>query len=65
VLASDATGAPLEEALNTARTCLVEIESGLLETLIDATDDSAFARNACPMLKPRPGDTIAKKKKCH
>jgi hypothetical protein len=65
VLASEATGAPLDEALNTARTCLVQLESGLLEALIDAEDGSAFARNACPMLKARPGATVTKKKKCH
>jgi hypothetical protein len=64
-LASGATGAPLDEALNTARTCLVQLESGLLQALIDADDGSAFARNACPMLKPRPGATIMKRKKCH
>jgi len=65
VLASGAAGAPLEEALNTARTCLVQVESGLLEALIEAEDGSAFARNACPLLKSRPGATVAKKKKCH
>jgi hypothetical protein len=65
VLASDAAGAPLEEALNTARTCLVQLESGLLQALIDADDGSAFARNTCPILKSRPGATVAKKKKCH
>jgi hypothetical protein len=65
VLASDAAGAPLDEALNTARTCLVQLESGLLQALIDADDGSAFARNACPILKPRPGATVTKKKKCH
>jgi hypothetical protein len=65
VLASDTAGAPLEEALNTALTCMVQLESGLLQALIDADDGSAFARNACPMLKARPGATIAKKKKCH
>jgi hypothetical protein len=65
VLASDAAGAPLDEALNTARTCLVQLESGLLQALIDAEDGSAFARNACPMLKSRPGATVTKKKKCH
>jgi hypothetical protein len=64
VLASDAAGAALEEALNTARTCLVQLESGLLEALIDADDGSAFTRNACPMLKSRPGATVMKKKKC-
>lgn len=65
VLASDAAGVPLDEALNTARTCLVQLESGLLQALIDADAGSAFARNACPMLKPRPGATVMKKKKCH
>jgi hypothetical protein len=65
VLASGAAGAPLDEALNTARTCLVQLESGLLQALIDADDGSAFARNVCPMLKPRPGATIMKRKKCH
>jgi len=65
VLASDAAGARLEEALNTARTCLVQLESALLEALIDTDDGSAFARNACPMLKPRPGASVMKKKKCH
>jgi hypothetical protein len=65
VLGSDVAGAPLEEALNTARTCLVQLESGLLQALIDAGDGSALARNACPMLKPRPGATVMKKKKCH
>jgi hypothetical protein len=65
VLASDVTGAPLEEALNTARACLVQLESGLLEALIDADDGSAFTRNACPLLKSRPGATVLKKKKCH
>jgi len=64
VLATDTAGAPLEDALNTARTCMVQLESGLLQALIDADDGSAFARNACPLLKPRPGATIAKKKKC-
>jgi hypothetical protein len=65
VLASDAAGAPLDEALNITHTCLVQLESALLQALIDADDGSAFARNACPVLKPRPGATIAKKKKCH
>jgi hypothetical protein len=65
VLGSEATGAPLDEALNTARACLVQLESGFLEALIDAEDGSAFARNACPMLKSRPGATVTKKKKCH
>lgn len=65
VLASDAAGAPLDDALNTARTCLVQLESELLQALIDADDGSAFARNACPLLKSRPGATIVKKKKCH
>jgi hypothetical protein len=65
VLASQATGAPLDEASNTARTCIVQLESGLLEALIDAEDGSALARNACPLLKPRPGATVLKKKKCH
>jgi hypothetical protein len=65
VLASDTTGAALDEALNTARTCLVQLESGLLQALIDADDGSAFARNSCPMLKSRRGATVAKKKKCH
>ena len=65
VLATDTAGAPLEDALNTARTCMVQLESGLLQALIDADDGSAFARNACPLLRPRPGATIAKKKKCH
>jgi hypothetical protein len=65
VLASDTAGAPLDDALNTARTCMVQLESELLQALIDADDGSAFARNACPLLKSRPGATIAKKKKCH
>ncbi len=65
VLASDAVGVPLEEALNTARTCFVQLESELLEALIEADDGSAYARNVCPMLKSRPGGAIAKKKKCH
>ena len=65
VLASDAAGAPLDEALHTARACLVPLESALLQALIDADDGSAFARNACPMLKSRPGASVAKKKKCH
>ncbi len=65
VLASDVAGAPLDEALNTARACLVQLESGLLQALIDAEDGSAFARNACPLLKPRPGAAVMKKKKCH
>jgi len=65
VLESEAAGAPLNEALNTARTCIVQVESGLLEALIAAEDGSALARNACPLLKPRPGATVLKKKKCH
>jgi len=65
VLGSEATGAPLDEALNIARTCIVQIESGLLQGLIDAEDGSAYARNACPLLKSRPGAATAKKKKCH
>ena len=64
-LAADAAGTPLDEALNTARTCIVQLESGLMQALIDADAGSAFARNACPMLKARPGAAIAKKKKCH
>jgi hypothetical protein len=65
VLVSDAAGAPLDEALNTARTCLVQLESALLQALIDTDDGSAFTRNACPILKARPGATVTKKKKCH
>jgi hypothetical protein len=65
VLASDANAAAIEEAANTARGCLVALESALLQALIDADAGSAFARNACPLLKSRPGAAVAKRKKCH
>jgi hypothetical protein len=65
VLGSNTSGAPLDETLTTARACLARLEAGLTQALIDAEEGSAFAKNACPLLKSRPGAGIAKKKKCH
>jgi hypothetical protein len=59
-----AGGERVAEAQKTANTCFASLESGLTQALIDADDHSAYAKNACPVLKPHGAMTVLKKKKC-
>jgi hypothetical protein len=58
-----AGGNRVADAQNTAIACFPTLESALTQELI-ASDNSSYAKNACPVLKPRGAMTVLKKKKC-
>jgi hypothetical protein len=59
-----AGGDRVADAQKTANTCIAKLESALTQALVDAEDHSTYAKNACPVLKPRGAMTVLKKKKC-
>jgi uncharacterized protein with FMN-binding domain len=57
-------GDRVADAQKTAIACFASLESALTQELIATSDNSPYAKNACPVLKPRGAMTVLKKKKC-
>ena len=64
IAALNAGGDRVADAQKTANTCFASLEKALTDELVDTADHSTYAKNACPVLKPRGAMTVLKKKKC-